>query len=129
VISWWQLEFAELLLKRSKVGSMTIRELVSASGLSRQTVQRYLKSFEETGLVVRSRVVEGRGRPQHRYKPTMKLARAVSKGLGAEMDKVLISFKVLRRTYKWGNGGFCKKKVKKCTPTICPIIKASKEIM
>lgn len=55
-----------------------------------------MKSFEETGLVVKSRVVEGRGRPQHRYKPTMKLARAVSKGPGAEMDKVLISFKVLQ---------------------------------
>ena len=129
MILWWQLEFAELLLKRGKVGSMTIRELVSASGLSRQTVQRYLKSFEKAGLVVRSRVVEGRGRPKHHYKPTMKLARAVSKGLGEGMDKVLISFKVLRRTCKWGKGGFCKKKVKKCTPTICPIIKASKEIM
>ena len=58
MILWWQLEFAELLLKMGKVGSMTIREIVSASGLSRQTVQRYLKSFEEEGLVVRSRVVE-----------------------------------------------------------------------
>jgi len=129
VIPWWQLEFAALVLERGKVGSITIRELVSASGLSRQTVQRYLKDFEEEGLVVRSRVVKGRGRPQHRYKHTMKLARAVSKGLGEEMDKFLISFKVLRRTCKWGKGGFCKKKVKKCTPTICPIIKASKEIM
>jgi DNA-binding PadR family transcriptional regulator len=103
--------------------------LVSASGLSRQTVQRYLKDFEEAGLVVRSRVVKGRGRPKHHYKPTLKLARAVSKGLGEEMDKFLISFKVLRRACKWCKGGFCKKKVKKCTPTICPIIKASKEIM
>jgi predicted transcriptional regulator len=129
VIPWWQLEFAALVLERGKVGSITIRELVSASGLSRQTVQRYLKDFEEAGLVVRSRVVKGRGRPKHHYKPTMKLARAVSKGLGEEMDKFLISFKVLRRACKWSKGGFCKKKVKKCTPTICPIIKASKEIM
>ena len=116
MIPWWQLEFAALLLERGKVGSMTIRELVSASGLSRQTVQRYLKDFEEAGLVVRSRIVDGRGRPKHRYKPTMKLARAVSKGLGEEMDKVLISFKSLRKACKWCKGGFCKKKVKKCTP-------------
>ena len=129
MIPWWQLEFAELLLERGKADSITVRELVSASGLSRQTVQRYLKGFEEAGLVVRSRVVEGRGRPKHQYKPTMKLARAVSKGLGGEMDKVLISFKVLRRACKWSKGGFCRKKVKKCTPTICPTIKASKEIM
>ena len=79
MILWWQLEFAGLLLKRGKVGSLTIAELVSASGLSRQTVQGYLKDFEEAGLVVRSRVVEGRGRPKLHYKPTMKLARAVSK--------------------------------------------------
>jgi len=59
----------------------------------------------------------------------MKLARAVSKGVGEEMDKVLISFKILWRACKWSKGGFCKKKLKKCTPTICPIIKASKEIM
>jgi len=129
MIPWWQLEFAALVLERSKVGSMTIRELVSASGLSRQTVQRYLKDFEMAGLLVRSRIVEGIGRPKHRYKPTLKLARAVSKGLGGELDKVLISFKILRRACKWCKGGFCKKKVKKCTSTICPIIKASKEIM
>jgi len=129
VIPWWQLEFAALVLERSKISSITIRELVSASRLSRQTVQRYLKDFEEAGLLVRSRIVEGRGRPKHRYKPTMKLARAVSTGLGGELDKVLISFKILRRACKWCKGGFCKKKVKKCTPTICPIIKASKEIM
>ena len=128
MIPWWQLEFAALVLERGKVGSITIRELVSASGLSRQTVQRYLKDFGDKGLVVRSRVVKGRGRPKHHYKPTMKLARVVSKGLGEEMDKFLISFKVLRRACKWGKEGFCKKKVKKCTPTICPIIKASKEI-
>jgi hypothetical protein len=59
----------------------------------------------------------------------MKLARAVSKGLGEEMDKFLISFKVLRRSCKWSKGGFCKKKAKECTSTICPIIKASKETM
>jgi len=129
VIPWWQLEFAALVLERGKVGSITIRELVSASGLSRQTVQRYLKDFEEAGLVVRSRVVKGRGRPQHHYKPTLKLVRAVSKGLGEELDKFLISFKILRRSCKWFKGGFCKKKVKKCTPIVCPIIKASKEIM
>jgi len=129
VIPWWQLEFAALVLERSKVGSITIRELVSVSGLSRQTVQRYLKDFEMAGLVVRSRVVKGRGRPQHRYKPTLKLARAVSTGLGEELDKVSISFKSLRRSCKWFKGGFCKKKVKQCTASICPIIKASKEIM
>ena len=129
MIPWWQLEFAALVLERGKVGSITIRELVSTSGLSRQTVQRYLKSFEGAGLVVRHRVVEGRGRPQHRYKPTMKLARAVSKGMGEDMDKVLISFKVLRRACKWSKGGFCKKKVKKCTVTICPTVKASNEIL
>jgi len=129
LIPWWQLEFAALVLERGEVGSVTIGELVSASGLSRQTVQRYLKSFEEEGLVVRSRVVKGRGRPQHHYKPTLKLARAVSEGLGEEMDKFLISFKVLRRSCKWFRGGFCKKKAKECTPTTCPIIKASKEIM
>jgi len=50
VIPWWQLEFAELLLEGGKAGSMTIRELISASGLSRQTVQRYLKDFSETPL-------------------------------------------------------------------------------
>lgn|GEM_PF-1935129 len=129
MIPWWQLEFAAVVLERGKVGSITIGGLVSASGLSRQTVQRYLKGFGEAGLVVRSRVVKGRGRPKHHYKPTLKLARAVSKGLGEEMDKVLISFKALRRACKWCKGGFCKKKVKKCTPTICPIIKASREIM
>jgi len=129
VIPWWQLDFAELVLERGKVGSITIAGLVSASGLSRQTVQRYLRNFEQAGLVVRSRVVEGRGRPKHHYKPTMKLARAVSKGLGEDKDKVLISFKALRRACKWCKGGFCKKKVKKCTPAICPIIKASREIM
>ena len=59
MIPWWQLEFAALVLERSKVGSIPIRELVSASGLSRQTVQKYLKGFEMAGLVVRSRVVEG----------------------------------------------------------------------
>jgi predicted ArsR family transcriptional regulator len=69
VISWWQLEFAALVLEIGGVGSITICELVSASGLSRQTVQRYLKSFEEEGLVVINRVVRGRGRPQHHYKP------------------------------------------------------------
>ncbi|MDH5770668.1 MAG: helix-turn-helix domain-containing protein [Candidatus Bathyarchaeota archaeon] len=129
MIPWWQLEFAALVLERSKVSSITIRELISASGLSRQTVQRYLKDFEMAGLLVRSRIVEGRGRPKHRYKPTLKLARAVSTGLGGELDKVLISFKILRRACKWCKGGFCKKKVKQCTSTICPIIKASKEIM
>lgn len=129
MIPWWQLEFAKLVLRRGKAGSITIHELVSASGLSRQTVQRYLKDFGQAGLVVRSRIVEGRGRPKHHYKPTMKLARAVSKSLGEEKDKVLISFNALRRACKWGKGGFCKKKVKKCTPTICLIIKASREIM
>jgi len=79
VIPWWQLEFAAPVLERGKVSSMTIHELVSASGLSRQTVQRYLKDFEEAGLVVRSGVVERRGRPKHHYKPTLKLARAVPK--------------------------------------------------
>jgi predicted ArsR family transcriptional regulator len=123
------LEFAALVLERGEVGSITIRELVSASGLSRQTVQRYLKSFEEKGLVVRSRTVRGRGRPLHHYRPTVKLARAVSEGLGEEMDKFLVSFQALRRACKWFKGGFCKKKAKNCIPTICPIIKASKEIM
>ena len=82
MIPWWQLEFAALVLERSKVSSITIRELVSASGLSRQTVQRYLKDFEDAGLLVRSRIVEERGRPKHHYKPTMKLARAVSQAWG-----------------------------------------------
>jgi len=53
VIPWWQLEFAELLLERGKAGSITIHESIFASGLSRQTVQRYLKGFEQAGLVVR----------------------------------------------------------------------------
>jgi hypothetical protein len=79
--------------------------------------------------VVNSRVVKGRGRPQHHYKPTMKLARAVSKDLEEKMDKFLISFKLLRRSCKWSRGGFCKKKAKECTPTVCPIIKASKQII
>jgi DNA-binding IclR family transcriptional regulator len=47
VIPWWQLEFAALVLERGEAGSLTMGELVSASGLSRQPVQRYLKSFEE----------------------------------------------------------------------------------
>ena len=59
MIPWWHLEFATLVLERGKVGSVTIRELVSASGLSRQTVQGYVRDFEQVGLVVRSRVVEG----------------------------------------------------------------------
>ena len=61
MIPCWQLEFATLVLERGKVGSINIRELVSASGLSRQTVQGYLKDFEEAELVVRSRIVDGRG--------------------------------------------------------------------
>jgi predicted ArsR family transcriptional regulator len=80
------LEFAALILYRGKVGSITIRVLVSASGLSCQNVQRYLNDFEEKGMVVRSRLVKERGRPLHHSKPTLKLFRAFSKGLGEELE-------------------------------------------
>jgi DNA-binding transcriptional ArsR family regulator len=115
LIPWWQLEFATLVLERGEIGSATIGELVSASGLSRQTVQRYLKDFEGARLIVRRRVVEGRGRPQHHYKPTLKLARAISEGLEEETDKFFISFKILRRSCMWFKGEFCTKKAKECT--------------
>ena len=61
MIPWWQLEFAALVLERGKVGSITIRELVSASELSRQTVQRYLKDFERwyTRMGIKEKTLKG----------------------------------------------------------------------
>jgi hypothetical protein len=55
--------------------------------LSRQTVQRHLKDFEGAGLAVRSKVVKGMEQTTAQLQThTLKLVRAVSKGLGEKSE-------------------------------------------
>ena len=62
-------------------GALTINEMVDRLGVTATAVRQRLSRLQESGLIQRSAVVDGRGRPSHRYELTEAGRRTVGNNL------------------------------------------------
>lgn len=62
-------------------GALTINEMVERLGVTATAVRQRLSRLQESGLIQRSAVVDGRGRPSHRYELTEAGRRTVGNNL------------------------------------------------
>ncbi len=62
-------------------GALTINEMIQRLGVTATAVRQRLSRLQESGLIQRSAVVDGRGRPSHRYELTEAGRRTVGNNL------------------------------------------------
>lgn len=75
----------DLLLLMKRRGAISLNDAEEASGLTRTTLREHFSQFERDGLVERSTVRQGRGRPSLRYRLT-----EAGHGLFPSRDRVLL---------------------------------------
>ena len=111
---------ASALSEGGKPSPKTLRGLMEATGLSRVTVLKYVKSLRNQGLIAEKTLIQGRGRPRLLFQPSKTFLRMTS-AVKQEEEPILIRFEKLKTLCRHAKGGRCKKTLRSCRIDLCPL--------
>jgi len=117
--------FDQVILESLKDGSRrSFKEILAKSGISHNTLKRYLQHLMTEGLVSRTEnATNRRGRPEYGYYLTPKLKQRVNLRLTEPYTSlVTLTFTKLKQICKHHKSGFCQTKRSKCGSYLCPHI-------
>jgi len=110
---------ASALSEGGKPSPKTLRGLMEATGLSRVTVLKYVKSLRNQRLITEKTLIQGRGRPRLLFQPSKTFLRMTS-AVKQEEEPILIRFEKLKTLCRHAKGSRCKKTLRSCRIDLCP---------